>query len=340
MRVPLKVLSLLFMLFALIGCQTGPAAPTLSATPVALQQVRIAYESVVDMGKIPSLIAWENMRDFGYEVIVKHFPSSETVVAAVLSGAADIGAADPSRIVNANLQGQDFRIFAIQNAIIDQLVSTTDITDCTQLTGKPVSYDSPTSMTKALMYMLAEQCPFEPEWLSIESSEVQAQALLAGQIEAASLDFENAYLVTTTAPERFHILYQFAKEHPGLMGNGFYARQSYLREHADLIVALLEAQILTHRRIADDRQYLVDQAYKFLSNSLPEGEEGMNYLADVVDLYVDGNVWGVNGGFDQTGADATIQLYLVSGDLEQAVPLEQWGTLEYLNRALDEVGRR
>lgn len=335
MRVRLGRLSVVLVLAALVGCQGAPAG-----SPAGLKQVRIAYESIVDMGKIPSLIAWEGVRDFGYEVLVKHYPSSETVSAAVLAGAADIGLADPSRIVNANLQDLDFRIFGIQNAIIDQLVSTSDITECGQLTGKPVSYDSPTSMTKALMYQYAEECPFEPEWLSIESSEVQAQALLSGQLVAASLDFENAYLVTTTAPDRFHILYQFAKEHPGLMGNGFYARKSYLEENEDLIVALLKAQIETHRRIADDRQYLVDKAYTYLSNALPEGEGGLDYLADVVDLYVDGNVWGVNGGFDQAGADATVQLYLVSGDLEEAVPFEQWGTLEYLNRALDEIGRR
>jgi hypothetical protein len=34
-----------------------------------------------------------------------------------------------------------------------------------------------------------------------------------------------------------------------------------------------------------------------------------------------------------------VELYTVSGDLEETVPFEQWGTLEYINRALDEVGR-
>jgi ABC-type nitrate/sulfonate/bicarbonate transport system substrate-binding protein len=292
------------------------------------------------MSKIPTLIAWESIREQGIEVIVKHYPDSPAVAAAVLSGAADIGLADPSRIVQANLQGQDFRVFGIQNAIIDQLVATTDITECGQLTGKRVSYDSPTSMTKALMYRYAEECPFEPEWLSIESSEVQAQALISGELDAASLDFENAFLVTSEHPDRFHILYQFAREHPGLMGNGFYARQDYLEENADLIVELLKAQVLTHRRVIDDPQYLADKAYTYLSNALPEGEEGLQYMRDIVDLYLDGNVWGVNGGFDEAGGDATVQLYLVSGDLEEAVPFEQWGTLEYLNRALDEIGRQ
>jgi ABC-type nitrate/sulfonate/bicarbonate transport system substrate-binding protein len=220
------------------------------------------------------------------------------------------------------------------------LVTTTDITECGQLTGKRVSYDSPTSMTKALMYRYAEECPFEPEWLSIESSEVQAQALISGELDAASLDFENAFLVTSEHPDRFHILYQFAREHPGLMGNGFYARQDYLEANDDLIVELLKAQVQTHRRIVEDPQYLADKAYTYLSNALPEGEEGLEYMRDIVDLYLEGNVWGVNGGFDEAGGDATVQLYLVSGDLEEAVPFEQWGTLEYLNRALDEIGRQ
>jgi ABC-type nitrate/sulfonate/bicarbonate transport system substrate-binding protein len=291
------------------------------------------------MSKIPSLVAWEAVREKGIEVLVTHYPDSPAVAAAVLSGAADIGLADPSRIVQANLQGQDFQVFGIQNAIVDQLVSTTDITSCDQLSGRPVSYDSPTSMTKALMYAYAGECPFEPEWLSIESSEVQAAALLSGELDAASLDFENAYTLTTNHPDRFHILYQFAKEHPGLMGNGFYARRGWLEENADLVVELLKAQIETHRRIADDPQYLADKAYTYLSNSLPEGEEGLEYMQDIVELYVDGNVFGVNGGFDEEGGNETIQLYLVSGDLEEEVPFDQWGTLEYINRALDEVGR-
>lgn len=336
MRVLVRRLGVVLLLPILAACQGGSP----SASGPERQQVRIAYESIVDMSKIPSLIAWEALREEGIEVIVKHYPDSPAVAAAVLSGAADIGLADPSRIVQANLQGQDFRVFAIQNAIIDQLVSTTDITDCAQLTSRPVSYDSPTSMTKALMYRYAGDCPFEPEWLSIESSEVQAAALLSGEIDAASLDFENAYLITTDHPDRFHILYQFAKEHPGLMGNGFYARQSYLQDHKDLIVSLVRAQIEAHRRVTDDPQYLADKAYTYLSSSLPEGEEGLQYMQDIVALYIEGNVWGVNGGFDEAGGNATVELYLVSGDLEEAVPFEQWGTLEYVNAALDEIGRR
>src|SRR4030095_1672318 len=59
----------------------------------AQKKLRFAYPSSADMGDIPSLLAWEQLKKQGIEVVPTFFPKTELAVQAVVAGEADMGSA-------------------------------------------------------------------------------------------------------------------------------------------------------------------------------------------------------------------------------------------------------
>ena len=57
---------------------------------LAQKKVRFAYPSSADMGDIPSLLAWEQLKKQGIEVVPTFFPKTELAVQAVAAGEADM----------------------------------------------------------------------------------------------------------------------------------------------------------------------------------------------------------------------------------------------------------
>jgi ABC-type nitrate/sulfonate/bicarbonate transport system substrate-binding protein len=320
----------LVLLMALQACAPAPAAED----GKEVKQIHVAYDSSVDIGKIPSLLALEKMRDYGYDVSPKFYPDSVTAIQAVLTGDCDLGMGDTVAVILANEAGQSFRIFALEEGNQFALVSPVSITDPSQLTGKKVAYHSPASMTRGLAYLAAETYGFEPEWLVMEGSEVRAEALLSGEIDATVIDYEQTVNIQLEAPGEYHVLVSFADEFPGLMGNGLFARAEDLEADPDLYDAMVEALLLTFRRVNSEPDYLFDEVPKFL----PGAEQEPDRLREMIQYYIDYNVWDGNGFTKEAAAD-TEELYVEVGDLEDTVPFEEWATLGPLERVLEKIGR-
>lgn len=327
-------LIVVFLLLTLSACASAPTSS--SESEPEIRQIRLAYDTSVDVGKVPSLLAWERMRDFGYEVVPKFYPDSVTAVQAVLSGEADIGSGDPVAVILANEAGQSFRIFALESGNQFALIAPAEITDPKQLDGKRVAYHSPGSMTRGLAFLAAQTHGFEPEWLVMEGSEVRAEALLGGQLDGTVIDYENVVNVQQREPDKFNVLVSFAEEFPGLMGNGFFTTSDYIENNPEVIDAMIRSILVTYRRVNEDPEYLFDQAPKFLPGINEEPEK----LQLIIDTYIKFNVWDGNGGFAKEAAEQTVGLYVEVGDLENPVPFEEWAVLEPMSAALDELGRQ
>ena len=320
----------LILLMALQACAPAPAPEE-----GEVKQVRVAYDSSVDIGKIPSLLALEKMRDYGYDVVPRFYPDSVTAIQAVLAGDCDLGMGDPVAVILANQAGQSFRIFALEEGNQFALIAPVGITDPAQLEGKKVAYHSPASMTRGLAYLAAQTYGFEPEWLVMEGSEVRAEALLSGQIDATVIDYENVVNVQLQAPGEFDVVVSFAEDFPGLMGNGLFARAEDLEANPELYDAMVEALLLTFRRVNTEPDYLFDEAPKFL----PGAEQEPERLREMIQYYIDFNVWDGNGGFSAKAAEDTVNLYVEVGDLEEAVPFAEWADSGPIDRVLAKIGR-
>src|SRR5262245_13665357 len=80
----------------------------------AQKKVRFAYPSSADMGDIPSLLAWEQLKKQGIEVIPTFFPKTELAVQAVVAGEAELGTAAGIAVVKAVESGMNLRIVGEQ----------------------------------------------------------------------------------------------------------------------------------------------------------------------------------------------------------------------------------
>src|SRR5262245_23353490 len=80
----------------------------------AQKKVRFAYPYSADMGDIPSLLAWEQLKKQGIEVIPTFFPKTELAVQAVVAGEADLGTAAGIAVVKAVERGMNLRIVGEQ----------------------------------------------------------------------------------------------------------------------------------------------------------------------------------------------------------------------------------
>lgn len=316
------------LLVALPACAPAP-------TTEEPEVIRVAYDSSVDIGKIPSLLALELLRDYGYEAIPRFYPDSVTAIQAVLSGECQLGMGDPVAVILANQAGQSFRIFALEEGNQFALIAPVGITEPSQLEGKKVAYHSPGSMTRGLAFLAARTYGFEPEWMVIEGSEVRAEALLSGQIDATVIDYENVVNVQLQSPGNYHVLISFAEDYPGLMGNGLFAPADFIDANPEMIDAIVEALLVTFRRVNLEPDYLFDQAPKFL----PGAEQEPERLREMIQYYIDFNVWDSNGGFTPEAAAQTVALYVEVGDLEEDVPFEEWAVTEPMKGVLDKLGR-
>ncbi|MGE5852916.1 MAG: ABC transporter substrate-binding protein, partial [Deltaproteobacteria bacterium] len=144
----------------------------------AQKKVRFAYPSSADMGDIPSLLAWEQLKKQGIEVVPTFFPKTELAVQAVAAGEADIGSAAGIAVIKAVESGMGVRIIGEQVRNEWQLVTPVSFKDPKQLDGKRVGYHAPITVTEALVKWMAQYYKISPNWMIIPGSEVRAEALM------------------------------------------------------------------------------------------------------------------------------------------------------------------
>ena len=119
----------------------------------AQKKVRFAYPSSADMGDIPSLLAWEQLKKQGIEVVPTFFPRTDLAVQAVVAGEVDIGSAAGIAVVKAVESGMNVRVIGEQVRNEWQLVTPVSLKDPKQLDGKRVGYHAPITVTEALGQM-------------------------------------------------------------------------------------------------------------------------------------------------------------------------------------------
>ncbi|HVO93650.1 MAG TPA: ABC transporter substrate-binding protein, partial [Terriglobales bacterium] len=216
----LAKLSMLFLITAL-GLLWVPNAQ-------AQKKVRFAYPSSADMGDIPSLLAWEQLKKQGIEVVPTFFPKTELAVQAVVAGEADIGSAAGIAVVKAVESGLNVRIIGEQVRNEWQLVTPVSIKDIKQLDGKRVGYHAPITVTEALVKWMAQHYKITPNWMIIPGSDVRAEALMRGQLDATPAEIGDVLNILSAKPGQFHVLISYAKTFPQLIGSMYFTSADYV----------------------------------------------------------------------------------------------------------------
>src|SRR5580765_7837178 len=213
----------------------------------AQKKVRFAYPSSADMGDIPSLLAWEQLKKQGIEVVPTFFPKTDLAVQAVVAGEADMGSAAGIAVVKAVESGMNVRIIGEQVRNEWQLVTPVSLKDPKQLDGKRVGYHAPITVTEALVKWMAQHYKINPSWMIIPGSDVRAEALMRGQLDATPAEIGDVLNILSAKPGQFHVLISYAKTFPQLIGSMYFARADYVQKNSATVESVLEAILRTHR---------------------------------------------------------------------------------------------
>ena len=301
----------------------------------AQKKVRFAYPSSADMGDIPSLLAWEQLKAQGIEVTPKFFPKTDLAVQAVVAGEAEIGSAAGIAVVKAVESGMNLRIIGEQVRNEWQLVTPVSFKDAKQLDGKRVGYHAPITVTEALVKWMANHYKISPNWMIIPGSDVRAEALMRGQLDATPAEIGDVLNILKAKPGQFHVLISYAKIFPQLIGSMYFARSDYLQKNGPVVESVLEAILKAHRSVEAQPALVKENALRLLPETKPE-------LIDATSAaYKELRIWDINGGAGKERGEASIKFFEEAGLLKKgAVTFQQAFDTAPLDRALKKIGRK
>jgi len=159
--------------------------------PQADKQLRVGYASALDPNDVADQLGLEMAG-----AKVSTLTDDSSVVAGLLNDSLDVGNVDFDAAIKAKASGVPLKIvYVAQMKPEYDLVSRPEITTPEQLAGKKVGFHAPGSQTDIFVHsLLKEKIPAQydqVDFLALEESSRRAQALSAGQLDAAVLEAIN-----------------------------------------------------------------------------------------------------------------------------------------------------
>jgi NitT/TauT family transport system substrate-binding protein len=216
-----------------------------------------------------------------------------------------------------------------------QLVTPVSFKDPKQLDGKRVGYHAPITVTEALVKWMAQHYKITPNWMIIPGSEVRAEALMRGQLNATPAEIGDVLNILSAKPGQFHVLISYAKIFPQLIDSMYFARADYVQKNSATVETVLEAILRVHRN-AEERPVLVKEStLRLLPETKPE------LIEATAAAYKELRIWDVNGGASKDRGDASIKFFEEAGLLKKdAVTFKQAFDTAPLDRVIKKIGRK
>ncbi len=296
--------------------------------------ISIAYPSIADFQDLPSLMALDRLTEAGYTIVPTFFAQPELAVEALASGQADFGFGSSRTFWAGIQQGGSFTTIMEQSSNGWSIVGLTEIVDCDDIDGRRLAFHSEGSVAKAMTdAFIRQNCPeITPEVLIIPGSENRAAAMLAGQIDVTPLEPADVVQLLQKAPDRFHVVVDFAASLPDLMTSGVYVNLDYAAEHPHAVEDLLTALLSTHRRLAADPNVLIGETTTRL------GIDAASVPA-ILEAHLRIDSWDVNGGLTREAVEYSLEFYVQNGSLEPGLTADDVADLAYLTTVLQAMGR-
>lgn len=208
-----------------------------------------------DITTVPVLAAVDAVRRQGHDVAVVELAAPELAIEGLALGNYAISAEATGPALSAIEQGAPVRIIA--DAVDNQwaLYGRPGVSSCDDLDGRPFGIFSAGAVATAMAKdWVRTHCGADkrPRYLTLGGSDVRAQALASGEIDATPLEVSDAVaLESSRAPGAAGLneLADFARTLPDLHPQTVYANADFLAEHRDVAQAFVTALVREHARI-------------------------------------------------------------------------------------------
>lgn len=233
--------------------------------------LKVAYASDLDPNDIADQLG---VTESGAEV--SYLTEDSAVVAGLQNGDFDIGNIDMTAAIKAIQGGVPLKIvYVAQNLPEFVMVSQADITSLDQLAGRTVAYHGPGSLTEIVQRELVRQSDpaleDQIEWTVLPESPNRAAAMLAGRIDATSLEYLD--VVAIQKEGSFNILGGFGDlggDSANAIATVWVTSEATLDEKRDDIVAFLSAVQGGYDTFYEDKDAWLALATELLPDASPE----------------------------------------------------------------------
>ncbi|MFE0152215.1 ABC transporter substrate-binding protein [Nonomuraea sp. NPDC059007] len=281
-----------------------------------------------DITTVPILAAADVVRQAGHKVEVVELAEPELAIGGLAEGAYAISAEATSPALSAIEQEAPIRIIA--DAIGNQwaIYGKSRVT-CDELNGRPFGIFSRGAVATAMTEeWVRTQCTGDrkPEYLTIGGSDVRAQALVAGEIDATALELADVVALERSGDSAFAQVVDFGKTLPDLRPQTVYANTAFLAEHRDVAQLFVSALVREHARINADPRHLVN----LVRTHLPEEEIGD--VAEIAERSVKAGLFDA-AGLTERNMQVTIDFFVRAGVIEPGMKAKDATDLSFIKAA-------
>lgn len=267
----------------------------------------------VQVQRVPTYLALDEMEADGFTTEVLHLSSSEDPINAVVRGDAQFGTTSASAVFAAVQGGAPIKAILSSNLPNFAMVAPVEANDPGDLDGLRVGIHAPVSSTALYSELaLANHPDAEPTYVVVPGSANRIQALAADELDASPVQLSDLPRVEELAPGRFHVIHNYAVENPELLDTVFFARDDLLEEDPGLVQAFIEAQLKHYQAAYDNPDELAAAIAELVPDTSPELAE------ELAQIHVDVQMWPLDGGVTAESVEATIEALTANGLLEEA----------------------
>ncbi|MFB3886220.1 MAG: ABC transporter substrate-binding protein [Thermodesulfobacteriota bacterium] len=294
-----------------------------------------AHSSQKALGDLLELLAWEAIKPKGYDVDYKALATPELAAQALINNDAQFSAISSGTGMMAIQAGAKIKMVCEHKANEWALVTTSNITDPKQLVGKRLAVHSLGAISTGMVNTSLKKAGIKIDLMTIAGSDVRAQAMLAGQIDATPLEIKDVLLVQAKAPGKFHILVNYSKEMPQLNGTCFFVSDDFLTKNRKWVEDLIQANLEVRRKGKADPKWLIKEGNRLFP------ELGPALVEAGVNAYLQADIWNVNGHVTPETAAFSLKFYSDAGTIQaKDLKPEVYYDFGPLNAVLKKIGRK
>lgn len=281
------------------------------------------------------LAAWDVCAERGIEVEQRYAEEASTAIQAMSQGAVQIGTNIGVNVgvPAANAGAEIVDVIATQRPTW-ALAVRPDIETFADLDGARLAVHGEASFTRAVADWYADNEGFEYQQLVIPGSEVRAEALAQGEIDASVIDLPDVIQLGQVYPGEFEVLATIGETFPELIEQDIWFDAGWVADNRDLAVDVVTCLLEGIRRLRTDAEY----ALQLATETLPEVDPAV--LEETVAEYQARDIWPEDGLLTEQRAQETLDFFFSVGEIEidpATLELNEYFDFSLLEEALAEL---